>query len=176
MADLSKHIPMAESLADRTDDAGRMARSFLAAMRENADLRAQFDAQREHLMNVHAEWVRIEAELTARAEAVDYSGGCEDDYDGELFTPLAPVVAFIDDFFAALRGPQDELQPNSNNGLELKFGPQRSGTARSLWSTLCPGQKGYENEPDCGTCWGCQRAAGSGRAGNTPEFPPTLHM
>jgi hypothetical protein len=29
---------------------------------------------------------------------------------------------------------------------------------RPLWSDLCAGAKGYENEPDCGVCWGCQRA------------------
>lgn len=41
MTDLERHIPMAERLCNAPGDAGRMARSFLAAMRENADLRAR---------------------------------------------------------------------------------------------------------------------------------------
>ncbi|GAA0639582.1 hypothetical protein GCM10009547_49500 [Sporichthya brevicatena] len=67
MADLERHIPMAERLDNDPGDAGRMARSFLAAMARLAEV----EAERDCAVNLWAGEVAKVAEQRERAKAAE---------------------------------------------------------------------------------------------------------
>jgi hypothetical protein len=105
VADLERHIPMAERLDNDPGDAGRMARSFLAAMQENADLRARL-AENEVAFRKMAETAEAYSRELHKAKAalarVEALCNLVETYDHP--------VAWHTEIRAALagdRGPQD---------------------------------------------------------------------
>jgi hypothetical protein len=81
VTDLERHIPMAERLDNDPGDAGRMARSFLAAMARLAEVEAEHEMTRRELQryqsHVHdadgftAQAAQRALDATARAEAAE---------------------------------------------------------------------------------------------------------
>jgi hypothetical protein len=58
--------------------------------------------------------------------------------------------------------PHDREPDNCCQGYDSDCeGPRRAARPAEAWSDLCAGCKGYENEPDCGTCWGCLLEVGT---------------
>jgi hypothetical protein len=96
VTDLERHIPMAERLDNDPGDAGRMARSFLAAMARLAEVEAERDELRDSMI---AEWNAKRATLAklARVEAL-----C-DEHDHAV---VGHCWRAVEKIRAALRGPQ----------------------------------------------------------------------
>ncbi|WP_344609947.1 hypothetical protein, partial [Sporichthya brevicatena] len=79
-------------------------------------------------------------------------------------TLCSAMCPCCEDIRAAIRCPQDELQPGSNSGLELKFNPQRRGPQDEEAAEVCGANgcsnhatgmrksyvPGWPDVPDCG--------------------------
>jgi hypothetical protein len=103
VTDLERHIPMAERLDNDPGDAGRMARSFLAAMARLAEVEAERD-EWVAAAKVYANQRDEHKAALARVEAL-----C-DQWDDLPNHVRRDIDAFdvICEVRAAIRGPQDE--------------------------------------------------------------------
>lgn len=128
-----------------------------------------------HSLRLERRLAEVEALVTTLDNAVDYSGDCEDDYDGERFTPLSPVVAFIDEFFllvhAAAAG--DRAEPAEMCGCHLPpriHGPGAPGGAVGNRPAVI-GTRDLSRDSETGTRTTASLAAGTVGDGAEPAEP-----
>jgi hypothetical protein len=87
---------------------------------------------------------RAEVRAAARGETQDRAAErppCFDNYECETRGCYAESVGVVGCYGARF----------------LRSGSEDRPTKPLTWAALCAGAKGYPDEPDCGTCWGCLR-------------------
>lgn len=127
---LPRHIPLAETLAENLDDSGRMARSFLAAMRELDACRTERDRWRTAAKAWEAPFVREQK----RAEAAEA--------DRDEWKRLAAVNG------ALYRSAERDVTAS----MDVAGEPRCPTCLARVWPVAPPAAT--ERDPNCGLCHG----------------------